>query len=290
MQHLNTQPRCTILVLLLVTLTLAACDDEPTPGADAPEQASLDAEASPSETAEESEATEELAVDESEATNIYHLRSDRLDEFSTDAVLDEDFWLQAPTIRLQPAQQARHQHSMVHLLWSDDALLIGARLQSDHMLASRDRLSIYLQPGDDAPWTRLELSPGEDADLFSLRDDQQESIDASSVESTTDFDGESTTGFWIVEARLPLESIADAPDSWPEASWRGDLSRVDYSPNEAARYYTVDGTHSDAITPQNPQTWTMANAVEDEVEMRDYDPDLDPSLLQEMETQPPAQE
>ncbi len=294
---LFNRPQATALALILLISGSSLGCDSPTDADAGDSEETTQAPASdedndPRASAQEGDEQMDGDVQHSDdRRQIYHLRAERTEEWSADAVLDEDFWLQSPTIRLNPALQARHQHSMVHLLYSDDALYIGARLQSDHITPDDDRLSLFLHPGSDSRWSRLDLHPDGTAALVALEESGESPLEEHGIEVATDFDPETTEGFWIAEARLPLADIHDAPETWDDGHWRGAIVRTDTSPHDQPRHYTLSGGFDeDLLVPDQPQWLEWGAAVEEEVEMRDPNPDMDGDLLREMETQPPLNE
>lgn len=188
---------------------------------------------------------------------IPRLPSELLEDFEVDGRMDEAFWRDIPTMRLTPFSAAAPYATTVKVGYTDDAIIVGARMEDEHIWAAMEErddhlwneevLEIFLAPyGPGEAYVELQVNPlGTIFDAYfagrpghggsSRSDDVQrakawnhEGLQvAVHVEGQIN-DADHTDEFWSVEMVIPFDGLdftGEAPEEGEE--WRVNLYRFD---------------------------------------------------------------
>lgn len=248
---------------------------------------------------------EESAADTSTDTEVTHqhtlprLAEEHLEEFELNGRLDDAFWGDVPSLRLEPLAPGYAQDSIVQAAYTEEHLLISARLIDANLelldedevttgpeMWKGDALAVYLAPtGADGAYVEILVSPF--GELHGIAFDAPPSSEAppSSGDDTRQQDSErgrswnpdgleaathrspadADNTFWSAELRIPFAELPDAAGAPDERDmWHVNVVRFDRPGQEQHFAYGWPDTarHDHHRVDQFGQ-WTFGSLVQD---------------------------
>lgn len=196
---------------------------------------------------------------------IPRLSTEHAATFTVDGQLDETFWRDIPSFRLSPISGGAAYSTSIKAAYTEDALIIGARLEDEHIWSTKENrdedlwneevLEIFLAPGGaGSPYVELQVNPlGTIFDARferplsgaerSAQIDEARAWNLDGLEVAVHVEGELNDSshrdeFWTVEMRIPFDGLQleGAPPAQDD-QWKVNIYRFDRPDDNTTHAY-----------------------------------------------------
>lgn len=212
---------------------------------------------------------------------IPYLSSQEVEDLTLDGKLHESMWHHIPSLRLAPVDDDATSHAAAHPVYTDDHLIIGARIVDNNIWATIDEDGADLLDEEafvaviarqaDGPFVEIQVNPLGTVSGFAYDEPgaEREPWNPDGLDVGVFVDGrindqDEPDRYWSMELRIPLAHIPLAGEAPEEGEqWKVNLYRIDRPDDERRHLYAwsaVDG--DDLHLLDRFGTWTFGAGMQ----------------------------